>query len=87
MLVVRYFMWIMLFHLVTFYKTRPDHFIFGVVSWFYYFALALIAEPESRTTVVHLGAQGLLEGLDAGSVPSPPRFIRRRLMRFYYEGE
>lgn len=86
MLVIKYFFWIMALHLVTFYKVWPHHFFVGMGAWVYYLVSSLAADPESRVTIVRMGAQGLLEGLDQGVVPKAPGFIRRRLMIFMYEG-
>lgn len=86
MLVIKYFFWIMALHLLTFYKVKPHHFFFGISVWVVYFVASLAAEPEARVTIVRMGAQGLLEGLDQGHIAKGPDFIRRRLMIFMYEG-
>lgn len=78
MIVIRYFFWLMLYHLLTFYKQRPVAFLIGCVMMPYYALDRFFHPPDLHKEIVSNGVDGLKSYWQVDGAIAPPNFVRER---------
>jgi hypothetical protein len=81
MLMLRYWMLLLLFQLVTFYKQKPWHFLLGIVLWPYHFISRWMLPTEKHPLMVANGIQVLAVMWVLDEVVAPPHFVQKRFLR------
>jgi len=70
--------WLLVIHLVTFYKQNPWHFLVGLAVWPHRFLLGLIQHDQKA--YVNAVIYWFAEGLESGQRIMPPKYLVRRLL-------
>lgn len=78
MIIVRYFMLVLAYHLVTFYKQSPLAFFIGCVLWPYHVVDRFFHPPELHQEMVANGVESLKSYWQTPGATLPPAFLRRR---------
>lgn len=85
MIVVRYFWWVVVFHIVTVHKQAPWHFFIGLLVTPLHFLVCLSAKPDIRREAVRVGAHAVVAAWRENTLPPAPAFIRKRFYEFAEE--
>ena len=78
MLMARYFVLLLVYHFVSFFKLMPWTFVWGLVQWPWFFMLGMLVPDDHKKQCVRIGSAAILEYEGTGKVPTMPAFIRRR---------
>lgn len=78
MIIIRYFFWLLVYQLVTFYKMNPWEFFKGMVYWPFLLVSRFLAPPQHHKYLVAGGIEGLKHYWSLeGSIPAPSFIVRR----------
>lgn len=77
-IIVRYFFWVLMSHLLTFYKQRPINFIVGLVLWPYHVVDRFFYPPELHKEMVANGLEAIRSYWQIEGAVIPPTFVRNR---------
>ncbi len=77
-MIIRYFFWLLMFHLLTFYKQKPVAFFIGIVLWPWHALNAFFHAPDLHKEMVENGVEGLKSYWQIPGAITPPRFVQRK---------
>jgi hypothetical protein len=80
MIVIRYFFWTLVYHLVTFYKQKPLAFLIGCLLWPYHVISRIAHPPELHKEIVSNGIEALKSYWQIEGAVLPPAFVRKRFV-------
>jgi hypothetical protein len=78
MILIRFYFWLLVFHLATFYKQSPLPFFRGLV-WLPFFFVKSMASPTEDAIQVIVGVDNLKRCWESNLIATPPKFVARRL--------
>lgn len=80
-MLVQYFMWLLAYHLVTFYKQKPWTFFVGLLLWPYHITSRLMLYPkEMHKELVTNGISALKSYWEIEGAVTPPAFIKKQFL-------
>lgn len=77
-LAAKLYFWLLVIHLVTFWKQTPWDFVIGLVRWPKYFCIG-VAKKNQRDFVVS-ALNYYCESIESGEAINPPKCLMRRLL-------
>ena len=80
MLLIKYYFWVTLYHLSTFYLMMPTVFLRGIIL-LPYWVLKSLSSPIPDEVQVTNGLAWLKTCWDTDAIPHPPKFIKQRLLK------
>jgi hypothetical protein len=78
-MLVRYFAWLLVYHLLTFYKQKPWAFFLGLALWPYHIISRHMLYPrEFHKEVVRNGISALKSYWEIEGAVTPPSFVKKQ---------
>lgn len=79
MIIIRYFMLMLLYHLLTFYKQGPIKFVKGLILFPFYFLRAFLSPPDGHKDIISASFENIDRYWRIEGAAMPPKFLRERL--------
>lgn len=85
MIIIRYFAWVLVYQLSTFYKQKPWAFFLGLVVWPYHVISRLAYPKELHKEAVANGIDALKSYWQIEGAVLPPAFVKKRFVALWRE--
>lgn len=85
MLMVRYHLWILVYHLATIFQQSVLGFLKALVLWPVFLLKRFSSNPKDHPWMVEKAINAVEKGWEEGIHPKPPRFVKRALLAIRLE--
>jgi hypothetical protein len=77
--IVKFFFWLLVFHILTAHRHTPWAFVAGLVVTPFHFVRCICLSVDDQRGAARAGVNALVSAWESGMISPPPAWIERRL--------